>query len=334
MREYGKQMMKHWSSTLRASRLVRLGIVLLLLSSIALGSAPLSAAPLTSSSTERVTSSRVVVGPLPGSSPNFYKVAVTSTGMHAITYEALAAAGLPVTTLDATTFQLFEQGGEIARSVVDADHGGTFNAGDYILFYGRAVNTDFTGTNFYWLTFSFGPGMEMGQRNATPQAGLPPVTTFVETLHVEQNLSWLKSLPLTGETDRWYWLLYQTRCSTNPPTPGRFTDTINTLGVATGVYSATLTPRLRGSNLVLHNAIFDMNGTVFGQATFSNQDEYKGQLKFDQSLLREGSNTLRLTAPCPGSTPAPPGTGAWSIGINWHITETMSRQTEPNSPSL
>ena len=74
----------------------------------------------------------------PGVDDNFYKLAVSQSGMQAVTYTALANAGLPVDTLDPTTFQIYEQGTEVARRVVDADASVTFNTGDYVLFYGRS----------------------------------------------------------------------------------------------------------------------------------------------------------------------------------------------------
>jgi hypothetical protein len=115
---------------------------------------------------------------VPGVDPNFYKLTVSQTGLVRVTYESLQAAGLPVTTLDPATFQLYEQGVEIARQVVDADSSGTFTPGDYVLFYGRAVDTYYTGTNVYWLTYGVAPGLDMATRDGTPQSGLPLVLSL------------------------------------------------------------------------------------------------------------------------------------------------------------
>lgn len=249
-------------------------------------------------------------GPLPGSGDHFYKVAVGQTGMQAISYTALAAAGLPVASLDPATFQLFEQGSEIARRVVDADGSGAFNAGDYILFYGRAVNTFYTGTNIYWLTYGEGAGLAMSARNAAPQTGLPAATSFRETVHLEQDLTYRRALPLTGQADRWYWYQYMTRCALNQP--GKFVVTVNSPGVAAGTRTAELTPLLRGFTTGAHQAIFDLNGSVVGQATFLNTDQFLNTFSFSQGLLQEGNNTLTLTAPCPTTS-----TLDWGL-VNWY----------------
>lgn len=252
----------------------------------------------------------VVPAPLPGSGDHFYKLTVTTTGIQAVTYAALAAAGLPVATIDPATFQIFEQGEEIARQVVDADHNTTFSVGDYLLFYGRAIDTYFSGVNIYWLTYGVQPGLEMAQRDVTPQPGLPAATTFQETLHLEQNTRWMKAIPLEGNADRWYWKLYQPVCA---PTcqDAQFAVDVAVTGIATGAHTATLTPRVRGFNDRSHIAIFAINGVGIGQANFAYKNEFTGSFTFDQALLNEGANTINLTAPYDGLVPSDMGLVNW-----------------------
>ncbi len=255
------------------------------------------------------------VAVLPGSAERFYKILIGQTGMHAVTYEMLAAAGLPVDEIDPDTFQLFEQGTEIARRVVDADGDGAFSPGDSIIFYGHTLWTEYTSKNIYWLTYGYGPGLAMAQRSAAPDPGLPQVETFLETLHLEQDAIYTRAIPLSGDADRWHWIRYQTSCSINKPAVVKID--IQTPGVATGAFAATFTPRLRGFNKndsvpLQHTAVFDVNGTVIGTATFTNQNEFTGSFSFDQSLLQDGPNAFTLTAPCP--TPSTSDIGL----INWY----------------
>ena len=239
---------------------------------------------------------------VPGIDANFYKLTVSQSGMQAVTYTALAAAGLPVDTLDPTTFQIYEQGTEVARRVVDADTSGTFNTGDYVLFYGRSVTTDFTQTNIYWLTYGVAPGLEMTPRDGAPQDGLPAVTTFLETRHYEQNKLWVSDAPMTGVADHWYWQTYQPTCDRyGNCVPAVLPYTLQTPGVATGTYTATLTPRLRGTSERDHLAELSINGVGVGSATFSSKDEFLGSLEFSQALLIDGSNTLTVTSPYDGA---------------------------------
>lgn len=261
------------------------------------------------------TSLRIAGGELPGSAERFYKVTIGASGIYALTYESLSAAGLPVDTLDPATFQLFEQGQEVARQVTDPNGNGRFDAGEAVLFYGRAVDTDYTDANIYWLTYGYAAGLAMVERPAAPDPGLPAVTTFRETIHLEQNKRWNKSLPLTGNADRWYWDTYSvsgssSACKSIPPVPTRWPRpsdpplTVNTPGVATGAFTGTLTPRIRGGNdIPVHTAVFSVNNTEVGQAQFSYKTEFTGSFDFSQSLLIDGTNIITLTAPCPtGST--------------------------------
>lgn len=234
----------------------------------------------------------------PGQDANFYKLTVTQTGMQAVTYDALAAAGLPVATLNASTIQIYEQGVEIARRIVDADSSHTFNSGDYVLFYGRAVDTAFTATNIYWLTYGAGTGLDMATRNAAPQSGLPSATSFQETLHFEQNYQWLSDAPIVGEADRWYWQILKPSCGRGGVCkPGVLTFPITLPGVASGVHTATITPRLRGYSVRMHEADVFINGQPVGVATYDQEDEFTGNFDFSQNVLVAGSNTMTITAP-------------------------------------
>ncbi len=277
-------------------------MMLALILSIISGSIPLVAVADDAARSSSAPTPLIVVSP--GSDDRFYKLTIGPSGVYAVTYEVLLAAGLPVATLDPATFQIFEQGQETARRVVDANDNSSFDAGDAILFYGRAVDTDFTGANVYWLTYGYAPGLTMTERPGAPDPGLPVAETFRETLHLEQNTRWSKGLPKTGVADRWYWTIYATACtsSTNPK-PAKWSTTVSTPGVAAGDHTAVLTPRLRGFNDVpAHNAIFDLNGTQIGQAQFTYQNEFLGSFSFSQALLNDGatpvSNTITLTAPC------------------------------------
>lgn len=255
---------------------------------------------------------------VPGSAERFYKLTIGASGLYAVTYEALAAAGVPVDTLDPTTFQVFEQGQEVSRLLVDANRNGRFEPGDAVLFYGRAVDTDFTSANIYWLTYGYGAGLAMAERAATPDPGLPAVATFRETIHLEENTHLRKGLPLTGPADRWYWNNpYQTSCRSGrpgiwPPPPADPWLSVALAGVATGPYTATFTPRVRGfTDVPVHTAIFDINGTVIGQAEFSYKNEFTGSFDFDQAILNEGANKVTLTAPCVTPTTSDIGTVNW-----------------------
>ncbi|MFY0594712.1 C25 family cysteine peptidase [Roseivirga sp.] len=69
-------------------------------------------------------------------SQSYYKINTSLNTIHRISPEALQAAGMDITTINLTNLQLFHRGEEVAIHIVDGGDG-SFDAGDYIEFYGR-----------------------------------------------------------------------------------------------------------------------------------------------------------------------------------------------------
>ena len=84
-------------------------------------------------------------------------------GIYQLTYAQLDAAKLPVATLDPRTFRLYNQGKEL-RIRVTGEADAHFDAGDVLLFYGEGIDTRFTDTNVYWLTFGGSQGLRMVEK--------------------------------------------------------------------------------------------------------------------------------------------------------------------------
>ncbi len=86
----------------------------------------------------------------------FYKIAITHTGIHKITYDNLVSLGVSVSSLRIANIAVFGNGGrvlpestsatvfddlqELAIEVVDNNGNGIFDPSDYILFYGVGIN--------------------------------------------------------------------------------------------------------------------------------------------------------------------------------------------------
>ena len=95
----------------------------------------------------------------------FYKIGITETGIHRITYSDLSTLGINVTSLRTADIAIFGNGGrmlpestnvpvfddlpEVAIQIVDNNNNGIFESTDYILFYGVGVknwNYSLSGT--------------------------------------------------------------------------------------------------------------------------------------------------------------------------------------------
>ncbi|CCH54024.1 hypothetical protein BN8_03163 [Fibrisoma limi BUZ 3] len=123
----------------------------------------------------------------------YYKLSIARNGLYRITTADLQKAGVPVTTIDPTTVQLFHRGVEQAISVVgEADK--RFDTTDYLEFYGQGNDgaTDsllyqpgtqphpyyslYSDTTAYFLTWRLNgqPGKRMAAYTDTTYAGLSP----------------------------------------------------------------------------------------------------------------------------------------------------------------
>ncbi|MCX7671937.1 MAG: hypothetical protein N2439_17935, partial [Anaerolineae bacterium] len=142
-----------------------------------------------------------------------YRIAIAADGIQRLDYAALAAAGLPVDTLDPRTFRMFYMGQEIAIRV-NGEADGRFDAGDEILFYARTVDSLFyegllrankyTGTNIFWLTYGGPSGRRMAQLDGSAGGAPPPPFLHKEHLERYTRYVYLNNYPDLPDADHWF----------------------------------------------------------------------------------------------------------------------------------
>ena len=133
-----------------------------------------------------------------------YKILLDADGIYQLSYDQLQAAGVAVDSLDPHTFQMHNQGKEIAIYVV-GEEDGVFDTGDTILFYGQGMNTKYTNTNVYWLTWGVANGRRTPVLDGTPGGTAAVPSYFQTTRHVEENHNYQSARPSGPDADRWYW---------------------------------------------------------------------------------------------------------------------------------
>lgn len=131
-----------------------------------------------------------------------WKIAVREEGMHQVTYDQLQTAGLPVTTLNPDTLQMFHLGDEIAIQVLNAVPG-EFHPGDTITFYGQGIDSKYTWENIYWLTFGSAAGLRIQEVDGTP-TGIQSAESYPERLWVEENLYYRSFAPGEDDLERYF----------------------------------------------------------------------------------------------------------------------------------
>lgn len=157
------------------------------------------------------------------STGNFHKIEVNSTGIYKLDKATLQAAGINLNGVDPRTIKIYGNGGKplpyrnsdpvpvdlIENSIyVAGESNGTFDEGDYILFFGRAArdieykfnsnsyehyNNPYSKSNYYFITF----GGLLGQRMQVIQSpnlqGLSEFTSFPDIVWEEPDVNNLGS---------------------------------------------------------------------------------------------------------------------------------------------
>lgn len=154
---------------------------------------------------------------------NWYKVSVQNTGIHKVDYALLKELGVDVDNIDPKKIQVYGNGGGIlpeANSsyrhddlvqnpiVVSGENDGSFNAGDYILFYAEGPNkweyddlgqrfsyqvNYYDDHNYYFITVGDNNGLRISSE-ASLNGATTTVTAFDEHLvHEKEEVNLLKS---------------------------------------------------------------------------------------------------------------------------------------------
>jgi hypothetical protein len=233
------------------------------------------------------------VPPVPG-----YKIFVDQDGIYSLDFTDLNDAGVLDANPDPRTFQLFNQGQEVAIHV-EGEGDGSFGAGDVLLFYGRAWDTRYTTTNVYWLTYGqTGQGARMGQRDGTPSLTPSVAPWFTSTVHAEDNPSYFSRMPGDDHQDRWYW---GTSVGWNDPlaplplvswtTPPVDLQLHN---LASGSYTASIRVQLYGASEEGHHCKLYVNGHQVDEAGWVGETGHFFDSRFDSAHLLEGGNAVEV----------------------------------------
>lgn len=228
--------------------------------------------------------------PRPQASQPAYKIAVEQDGMVKLTFAALQAAGLPVDTLDPRTLRLSEQGSEVAI-FVEGEEDGVLNAADYVLFYGQKVNTRFTNTNIYWLTWGNGNGLRMGSTDGAPGTASTP-ESFQSTIHLEESNSYQSANSAGPGHDHWYWnLIY-------PPTVPSKTYTFSITRLDTSAPTANFSGLFKGYAAdPQQRVLVSINGNLVVDDVWEARGVHTFDVVVPTAYLIEGTNTIKVECP-------------------------------------
>ena len=213
------------------------------------------------------------------------KLDVQSEGWYEVALPALVAAGFDPNA-NANTLQLYAEGVE-QPILVQGTAGNKLGPQGNIQFYGTGLDTTWSGTRVYWLTWGKGSGQRVQTGGTPPSGATAGAPSFPFTVEWKPRTVYFAAL-LNGDADNFFG---PTLTSGSPVSQA---ITITNLA-ANPAQMAQLQVTLQGASSGSHSVAVALNGTQIGTVSFSNQAEGVSTLSVNSSALQNGQNQLTLT---------------------------------------
>ena len=252
-----------------------------------------------------------------------YKISVEKDGIYRLDYNYLKAAGIDPGDIDPRKIEI-ESGGQRVPIYVEGYEDGRFDPGDFVEFYGVKMNSQFTDTNIYWLSWNGSGTLGMmaikDGSPKTPDAKSP--MAFLDTQHWElekgKNVIYDPLKMVSSENaDHFFWSAMRGH------DPGNDTISDMAINLPFRMYDLNKQIRLRicfqgitysrGANK--HIVEIVLNGVSVGTATWEGQTEYISDTVLSQRDLKRYN---WLTLHCLDANGTSNATDPkWDVYLNW-----------------
>lgn len=289
----------------------------------------------------------------PAHSQTVYKIKVRKDGIVKLDQTFLAAnTTWTLGTVDPRKLRLFNKGSEIPI-YVSGELDGTLDSGDAVYFYGRALTGendagvwekgDFTDDNVYWLFVGTQNGLRMSLRDGSPINGYTVPSSFVSTIHYEQNPGSYTDFDSIYETqpdtDLWLWMkaTWTHDLSTNDSSQAVQHHSLTIPSISTdGSYQDALELAGRGRTFKdvhpNHHVVVKVAGSTVGDFNSDDYDATQQTFNFSQSVLG-GTGTQVVDVTHEVTDPALLGVDIDTFSSNWWNL-TYSRKFEAYTDEL
>ncbi|MGD0988576.1 MAG: C25 family cysteine peptidase [Candidatus Sulfotelmatobacter sp.] len=215
------------------------------------------------------------------------KIFVKHEGWYRVTQPDLINAGLDP-NVDPAQLHLYTQAIEQPIQVTGATAGpGGFGPQAAISFYGRGIDTQYTGVRAYFLTAEETPGQRIQILPPSTGSNVPP-TSFPYTVELTPHTTYFSALT-TSNGNNFFGPLISS-------TPTDETITVSQLD-ATSTVSPQVEVILQGVILAVpHDVTVILNGSTLGDVTFTGQDKGELKVSIPPGTLVDGPNTVTLTS--------------------------------------
>jgi PKD repeat protein len=236
------------------------------------------------------------------------KLGIEQSGIYRVTHDDLLAAAPALLEGDPRRLELSNQGSAVPI-LFSGEDDGTFDPGDSLLFYGQAIQSDYTRQNVYWLSESDEPGPRMDRRDGTPSSGSIP-QVFTDNRHYEQDNVYRRAVVDGEGKDHWFW----SKLSVSNSTPDLANYTFNLHHIATSGPDGELSLLLYGATAGDHLTELYLNGVNLvapAEQAWSGKIEKLYSVQVPQSIFAEGVNQLQV------QSILPPGQTSSDFYVNW-----------------
>ena len=150
------------------------------------------------------------------------------------------------------------------------------------------MDTRYTYTKGYWLTYGGANGLRMQQ--ATTGGSATPADSYAESVTFERNINYVSTLPKLEGFDHWYDVQIQALGTA----PGIRTYTLAASDLAQTPFTATLSVAVASHTLGLHHMTLRVNGQVVGDFQWSNRAYQEVQAQIPHGILST-ANIVTIT---------------------------------------
>jgi hypothetical protein len=245
------------------------------------------------------------------------KLGVRQEGWYHVDAGQLTAAGMPA-FVNPDTLQLFVNGKE--QDILVSEQRGRVSA---VEFYGTGVDTTWSDTQVYWLTW----GSHLGQRIQSQSGkgkGTAP-TSFPFTVQWKPRMMYFPAL-INGDADNFF------GPTLDPTEP--VTQLLPVANLSAGTPgNSTLQIKMQGVSAGTHVVDVQLNGNSLGSVIFQDQESGVSSFAVSNASLAEGA-TLTLTAHGDGSDVTLVDTVALTYPHKYAADSDALRFTAPSGPQV
>ena len=260
-----------------------------------------------------------------------FKIPVTRTDMYRITYNNIKAyARIEPETIDLDTLRLESGGRKQGIHIFDENKNGTFDPGDQIVFYGRALaDNKFTDENVYWLRFGLRgeptAGLEasgISERDAAPQEeNLVAPLAFKARIRFEENRHHdvLAAEDIKSElADHYFWVAFR---GGNVNTSRKDFRVDLPMAVPKGTINRDATLRIKFQGASHRGSALHIARIIFNNQRLGRDEEWKRQASQiaardipQQRIHHDVTNFMRIEAFDNNDTPP----GSYDFYLDWY----------------